>query len=445
MSPEIPLSPEAAVSRFLQSLAEPARILVAISGGSDSTGLLVALAEAVKADPHSKFSLCAATVDHDLRAGSADEARDVAALCQSLSIPHRIAVWHGAKPKSGIMAAAREARYALLAETAAGFGADLIVTAHTLDDQRETLIMRGKRGSAGDLDTGIADAVLFDRSIWIARPLLASTRGDIRRFLTSRGVGWSDDPSNDDIKYERVQTRAAMPSEAVARELPQPEGRAALADAAADWLTKHFTLCAPGLGRIAIEGIAIGNPAFAYALGRLGAVFGGQSFVMGAQSLQRLLTFLGTGEPGRVTAGRVVFDKRRDGLYLSREDRGILPLSLSPGTSGIWDGRFRVFNGASFPIRIEKSGGIAAETPSGSRLPKSALKRALAAQPAIFPADDANVSGAFLGAVALEPYFAPFDRFLTRFDFIFAGRLTAAFGTRPYPTLPLGLIDGKTT
>ena len=445
MSPEIPLSPEAAVSRFLQSLAGPTRILVAISGGSDSTGLLVALAEAVKADPHSKFCLCAATVDHDLRAGSADEARDVAAFCQSLSIPHRILVWRGTKPKSGIMAAAREARYALLAEAASGFGADIIVTAHTLDDQRETLIMRAKRGFAGSFETGIADAVLFDRSIWIARPLLASTRGDIRRFLTARGVGWSDDPSNEDMRYERVRTRVAMPSDVTKEETPQPQGRAALADAAADWLTKHFTLCAPGLGHVAIEGLEVGNPVFAYALGRLGAVFGGQPFAMGSQSLQRVLIFLATAGPGRMTASRVVFDRRRDGLYLSREDRGILPLTLSPGAAGIWDGRFRVSNGASFPIRIDKGGAIAAEMPSDSRLPKSALKRALAAQPAIFPGDDANVSGAFSGDVSLEPYFAPFDRFLTRFDFIFAARLRAAFGTRPYPTPPLGLIDGKTT
>ena len=444
MSPEISLPPEVAVSRFLQSLAEPARILVAISGGSDSTGLLVALDEAIKANSHSKFSLCAATVDHDLRPGSADEARAVAALCQSLSIPHRILVWRGTKPKSGMMAAAREARYALLAEAAAGLGADLIVTAHTLDDQRETLIMRAKRRSAGGLDTGIADAVLFDRSIWIARPLLASTRGDIRRLLTARGVAWSDDPSNEDMKYERVRTRAAMSSDVATEELPQPESRAALADAAADWLTEHFTLCAPGLGHIATDGIGISSPVFAFALGRLGAVFGGQPFAMGAQSLQRLQAFLQTGLAGRVPASRVVFDRRRDGLYFSREDRGILPLTLFPGAIGIWDGRFRVFNGANFPIRIDKGDAIAAETPSDSRLPKLALKRAVMVQPAIFSGDDANVSGAFSSDVSLEPYFAPFDRFLTRFDFKFAQCLAAAFGTRPYPRPPLGLIDGKT-
>ena len=68
MSPETVLSPEAAARRFLHSLAGPTRILVAISGGSDSTGLLLALSAALKAEPNSKISLCAATIDHDLRA-----------------------------------------------------------------------------------------------------------------------------------------------------------------------------------------------------------------------------------------------------------------------------------------------------------------------------------------------------------------------------------------
>jgi tRNA(Ile)-lysidine synthase len=145
-----------------------------------------------------------------------------------------------------------------------------------------------------------------------------------------------------------------------------------------------------------------------------------------------------------VTAGRVVFDWRRDGLYLTREDRGILPLALAQGASAIWDGRFVIANHSGSEIRVEKQGAMPAQNDVDDRLPRSALKRAMAAAPAVFAGDDAIVSGAFSGDMEVIPYFAPFDRFLTRFDFKFAQRLAAAFGTRPYPRPPLGLIDGKT-
>ncbi len=443
MSPEAILPPEAAVSRFLRSLAEPTRILVAISGGSDSTGLLVALNEAIKSQ--SKFSLCAATVDHDLRPGSADEARVAAALCHSLSIDHLICRWTGPKPKTGIMAAAREARYQLLAAAARQLGANLVVTAHTHDDQIETLAMRAGRGATSAAETGIADAVLFDRSIWIARPLLACSRSGIRALLTASHIGWSDDPSNEDMKYERVRMRAALAVQSADRlDMPSMETRAALAESAADWLDRHFSLADPGLGRVSPQGIDVRDPAFCYGLGRLAAVFGGQAFPLSSSSLERVLAFLGTGEPGRVTAGRVVFDRRRDGLYLTREDRGILPLALAQGASAIWDGRFVIANHSGSEIRVEKQGAMPAQNDVDNRLPRSALKRVMAAAPAVFAGDDAIVSGAFSGDMEVIPYFAPFDRFLTRFDFKFAQRLAAAFGTRPYPRPPLGLIDGKT-
>jgi tRNA(Ile)-lysidine synthase len=276
-------------------------------------------------------------------------------------------------------------------------------------DQIETLAMRAGRGATSAAETGIADAMLFDRSIWIARPLLASSRADIRALLTASHIGWSDDPSNEDMKYERVRTRAALAAQNADRlDMPSMETRAALAESAADWLDRHFALAAPGLGRVSPEGIDVGDPASCYALGRLAAVFGGQAFPLSSSSLERVLAFLGAGEPGRVTAGRVVFDRRRDGLYLTREDRGILPLALAQGASAIWDGRFVIANHSGSEIRVEKRGAKPDQYGVDDRLPRSALKRALAAAPAVFAGDDANVSGAFSAGVEVIPYFAPF-------------------------------------
>ncbi len=491
MRPDGIISPETAARRFLDSLVQPSRILVAISGGSDSTGLLLALSDALKADSHSKISLCAATVDHALRAESADEARHVAALCLSLGIPHATKVWHGPKPKAGIMAAARDARYQLLAEAADELAADIIVTAHTLDDQRETLVMRGARSTANM--TGIADAVLFDRRVWVARPLLFSLRADIRAGLEHRGIAWLDDPSNEDPKYERVRTRQELAGQGMSVEElgSMAAARQELAAGVARWLDAHVSVHGAMLGHISPSGLAVERPLLGHGLSRLAAVFGGQPFVLGRESMRSILDFVAAGRPGRVTAGRVVFDLRRDGLYLARETRGILPLAVAAGGRAVWDGRYVVENRSDVDVIVSAPGdavsanslipvlvtviqprrvsavrdsfapkdlgaldscdehrneeGARGHRGDGgersSNLPKSALRRALAAQPHIWAS---AISTDLPDQIRIEPYFALFDRFLTRFDFIFADSLAAAFGTRPYPKPPLGLIDGKT-
>lgn len=437
------MSPEAAIGRFLTSLKTPARILVAISGGSDSTGLLLLLSEVLKATPNPRISLCAATVDHALRSGSADEARDVAALCGSLGIPHDTVVWQGEKPKTGIMAAAREARYGLLAEAAEALGADLIVTGHTADDQRETLEMQGKR--AEQLSTGIADAVLFDRRFWILRPLLFSSRADIRRFLSTRGVRWIDDPSNEDMKYERVQTRRQLSLNTGAETDvgAAAQRRLAYSFSGAEWLDSYFRLHGGLLGQVIPDGLRQDPAVFDYALGRLTAVFGGRPFVPGRVQMERLLAFADNGEPGRMTAGRVVFDLRRDGLYLARESRGILPLRLQPGEAGVWDGRFFVRNGSATVIHVDAAHAIDIDEGSSTRFPKATWKRAMASAPAL-SAHNVPLSAEFGRLVEVTPHFAPFDRFLTRFDFTFADRLSAVFSRAPYAEPPLRSIDGKT-
>ncbi|MDM9625948.1 tRNA lysidine(34) synthetase TilS [Rhizobium sp. S152] len=444
MRPDGILSLETATRRFLLSLGQPTRILVAISGGSDSTGLLVALSDALKAEPHLEISLCAATIDHALRPQSADEARAVAALCATFSLAHVTKVWRGEKPKAGIMAAARDARYALLAEAAREFGADIIVTAHTLDDQRETFAMRGLRSAANV--TGISDAVLFDRRIWVARPLLLSLRADIRVMLDQRGVGWSDDPSNEDPKYERVRTRQSLAGEGVSVDEIEAmtAARQALDEDAAAWLDAHVRVHGGMLAQVDTAGLTADRSLLAHGLARLAAVLGGQAFALGSKAMAGVLDFLAAGRPGRVTAGRVVFDLRRDGLFLARESRGMLPLTIAAGARGVWDGRYAIENrtGSEVVVSAQGAGGDTAEVlPDHTRLLKSAVARALAAQPRIVSIEASDDRG---NQIEIAPYFAPFDRFLTRLDVKFAASLAAAFGTRPYPKPPLGLIDGKT-
>lgn len=446
ISPEI-ISPEAAAGLFLTSLKKPARILVAVSGGSDSTGLLVALASFLRDHIQPGLSLCAATVDHGLRSDSADETRQVAALCTSLGIKHVTRLWQGDKPATGIMAAAREARYQLLADAARELGADLVVTAHTRDDQEETFAMRATRGVGAVLGTrgindsagvGIADAVLFDRRIWVLRPFLSCRRAAIRAALQKKGIPWIEDPSNEDLKYERVRTRRKLAVEGRPTDpLEGGERRLQLSAAAAEWLDAGFTLHGGVVGHLSRDALITDPALLSYALGHLVAVLGGQAFPPGRDALQRILAFTATGAPGRMTAGRVVFDLRRDGLYLMREHRGILPLLLESGQSGIWDGRFEIVNGSAAAIRVEAGGGDAAAGTLLAGLPKGVRRRAAVVQPKILEATGAEIAAQTGRQLTVMPVLAPFDRFLTRFDLTLANSVAAVFARKSYLTLPL--------
>jgi tRNA(Ile)-lysidine synthase len=431
--------PEDAAADFLNRIRRPAHILVAISGGSDSTGLLVALADRLKTFSHPDITLSAATIDHGLRAESGAEAETVAALCSRLGIAHRTGRWVGEKPKSGIMAAAREARYGLLADIAAEISANVIVTAHTSDDQRETLAMRAARTVFEDgAGTGIADAVLFDRRIWIVRPFLGCRRSDIRDYLSRQSIGWIDDPSNEDPHYERVRIRKSLAEQTDGR-IDGPDAReverTALSAAAAGWLAAHVTVHGSALCEIRSEGLRADAKLLRYALSNLAAVFGGRAFPAGRDRMDRILDFLAAGIAGRRTAAGVVFDLRGGGLFLMRESRGIAPLTVAPGEAGVWDGRFEVTNRGRYSIRVEPKADVGADL-FPKNLPKGAIRRARAALPEIRAID--GIPRGWAGSdVTVSPYFAPFDRFLTRFDLMFADRLAVSFGRTPYLCPPL--------
>src|ERR1700678_1902260 len=122
------LTPEA-IDVILAPVAEAA-LLLAVSGGPDSTSLLVMAASWARRRGGPRIE--AATVDHGLRAEGADEARAVADLCRKLGVPHQTLIWRGEKPMTRLQERARDARYALLADYARAIGAEIVVTAHHL-------------------------------------------------------------------------------------------------------------------------------------------------------------------------------------------------------------------------------------------------------------------------------------------------------------------------
>src|SRR4030081_1987803 len=203
------ISAQNAKRLFADWKAAPA-IVLAVSGGPDSLALMWLAARwrrALARGPR----LIAVTVDHGLRSEAAREARDVKRLARTLDLPHCTVRWTGAKPKTALPAAARAARYRLLAKAARASGATHIVTAHTRDDQAETLLMRILRGS------GIAGLAAMAREteregVWLARPLLDVPKSRLVATLGKAKIAFADDPTNRDMNFTRPRLRALMPA-----------------------------------------------------------------------------------------------------------------------------------------------------------------------------------------------------------------------------------------
>ena len=201
-----------AVQRFGRELNElvptDMPIGLAVSGGPDSVALLLLAAEARPARVE------AATVDHALRPESRAEAEMVAALCERLGVPHVIltAKWPQ-KPSTAIQERARAMRYKLLGEWVRERQLGALLTAHHLDDQAETLLMRLARGAGVRGLAGMRRVARPGRqSIAIARPLLGWRHSELEAVCAGAGVQPVADPSNEDEQFERVRIRKALAS-----------------------------------------------------------------------------------------------------------------------------------------------------------------------------------------------------------------------------------------
>src|SRR3954447_24330204 len=232
-----PISAREAKRLFADLKNAPALVL-AVSGGPDSVALMWLAARWQRSLARGP-QLVVVTVDHGLRPEAAREAREVKRLGSALALTHRTLRWRGAKPKTGLPAAAREARYALLARAARASGATHVLTAHTRDDQAETLLMRLLRGSG---ITGLAAMARESErdGVLLARPLLDISKAQLVATLEKAGIGFADDPTNRDPAFTRPRLRALLPALAQeggdARNLARLASRLARANAAIEVL-----------------------------------------------------------------------------------------------------------------------------------------------------------------------------------------------------------------
>ncbi len=317
---------------------------VAVSGGSDSTALAVLLAHWTS---EAGRRLEAVTVDHRLRPESAAEAAMVAQLCARLGIPHAVRVWEEGPGRGNLQDSARTARQRLIAGWAAERGIGMVALGHTLDDQAETFLMRLARGSGVHGLAAMAPRVRIGGLVWL-RPLLGLRRGDLRDWLSGQGIGWADDPSNENDRFDRVRARAALgplaglglgaerlaaTAAAMARARVALEAAAAgLADAALDPGPAGDVLLDPARFAPAPEEL------------RLRVLAGTLAWVSGARwrprlaSLTALDAWLRAGPRRGVTLHGCVLRPWRGSVAIRREPARVAgPI---PAGTGVWDGRW---------------------------------------------------------------------------------------------------------
>ena len=186
----------------------PDRYVIALSGGLDSAVLAHALA--ATRERHGK-SLLAVHVDHQLNPESGDWTDHCRRLAGTLGIDFIAeSVSVDAADARGLEAAAREVRYAALAlHTGDG---DWLLSAHHRNDQAETLLLNLMRGSGPAGLAGIGQLTPFAAG-WLARPLIDVSRVALQAYAEQHEVRWIDDPSNDDLRFDRNYLRhAVLPS-----------------------------------------------------------------------------------------------------------------------------------------------------------------------------------------------------------------------------------------
>ena len=377
----------AAMDRIAGQDAPP--LGLAVSGGGDSVALMHLA--------HRRGgTLRVATVDHGLRASAAAEAETVARAADALGLPHHTIRWHwdGA---GNLQAAARDARRTLLQAWAARHRLGGIILGHTLDDQAETLLLNLARGSGVEGLSGMTEGRVGQTAF--LRPLLGHRRADLRDWLRAEGIGWTDDPTNEDERFDRVRARRAIaalgfdPVRLAATAGRMSRAREALERRALDLARRFVRPALPGdvvLDRAGL--LAIDEDTLRRILSSALRCVAGAAYRPSEAGMGRLLDAIAD-ETSRTLMGCVIRATSNE-ILIHREVAAVEADRTPP--SGPWDGAWRAANapegtelralGAAGLMRIashpegmgEEGGAVLGGLPDG--YPRAAL----AAKPALW-------------------------------------------------------------
>jgi len=341
---------QAALDRRLDPTSA-APIAVGFSGGGDSLALLRLTLDWARALGRPVLSL---TVDHQLQPASAAWTRDAVAKAQALGAEARSLAWTGDKPATGVSAAARRARHALLAAAARAAGAKVLLLGHTADDLAEAAAMRAEGSTVSDpRDWSPSPVWPEGRGVMLLRPLLTERRADLRAWLSGQGETWLDDPANDDPRSARARARRELHGTGLthieaAKSQPPPIFQSdpyGVIQLRRDIAAAHLAaacLCAAGTER---------PPR--------------------GERLERLVARLRSGEAFTATLAGARVESVGDTVRVCRDAGetargGLVALTLAPGETGVWDGRYEITAGAA-PITVRPLKGLAAGLPRDQR------------------------------------------------------------------------------
>ncbi|KRA66617.1 tRNA(Ile)-lysidine synthetase [Caulobacter sp. Root655] len=375
-----------------------APLAVGFSGGGDSLALLILTLDWARAHGRPVVSL---TVDHQINPASAAWTAAAVAKAQALGATTRALSWSGAKPATGLPAAARAARHALLADAARAAGASVLLLGHTADDLAEAAAMRAEGSTVSDpRDWAPSPAWPQGRGVFLLRPLLDVGRRTLRDWLTARGEAWLDDPANDDLKYARARARRAQAS-------PPPVGEVSPQATEGGVVPPRQAPPTGPLDRLPHGGrdylvLPRAAPAAHVAAACLCAA--GTSQPPRGERLRRLVDRLRAGETFTATLAGARIEASGDGVRFFREpgearrqgpppvgevsaqptEGGgtLIPLALPVGETVVWDGRYEIT--ATVPgLTVRPLQGLAARLPAAQR---RALKDLPAAARSALPA-----------------------------------------------------------
>jgi tRNA(Ile)-lysidine synthase len=326
----------------------PLRLAIAVSGGPDSMALcLLAAGWARRQDG----DILALTVDHRLRPDSTAEAEAVGAVLARHDIPHRILTWTDA-PARASQDTARRARYALLDGACRAAGIRDLLVAHHREDQAETVLLRLAKGSGID---GLAGMAPWRPAPWgrLLRPLLDLPKARLVATCAGFGIVPVDDPSNRRTGYARGRLRAArdvLVAEGLTDDrlvaLARRAGlaRAALDRITADLIRRAVRLDPAGYAAIALPALREADPEIARRLLDSVTACVGGAVSARFDALERVAAAVQGGGAllGR-TLGRCRLRVAGGSLLVFRERRHLPEVTgAAPGSSLLWDGRFRI-------------------------------------------------------------------------------------------------------
>jgi len=326
-------------------------VAVAVSGGADSMALAV-LADRWVRKRRGKVTVL--TVDHGLRTGSRAEAKLAQKRLSDRGIDCQLLIWRGDKPKSGIQAAAREARYRLMANWCRRKVVLHLLVAHHREDQAETLLHRLARTSGVDGLAGMA-AIHELPDIRLLRPCLSIPRDHLRAVLLKYKIDWSEDPSNENTMYERVRLRALLPilaAEGV--DAPALSGtarrmasvRASLEAATAIFLGTHASIFPEGYARFDQYAFLDADPEIGRrVLVALLTTIGGNTYPPRQAKLEALYENICQDRvnglrPGARTLGGCRVVPIGTDYLICREEGRCAVMTAAGGTGVLWDNRF---------------------------------------------------------------------------------------------------------